>query len=308
MESIFDIQKRIKSVSNTQQITKAMEVVSATKMRKSQELALNAREYAFTAFELLANVSKFDKDKKGGVKMPELFLTNDSKKKLLLVVTSDKSLAGSLNSNVVKKAYKYYQDNPNLDLVVVGKKARDFFAHRGVTAKKVFIGHGDFVDFDQVKELVDYLKEGFLDKSYCGVVAVYTNFISTLKQEPVTRELLPLSEISLIEMVSGLSPERGRYADKRRVELGEDEYLFEPSRQEVLNQLVSRLFQMEIYHITLEANASEHSARMVAMKTASENAQDLVDDLTLEFNKRRQAKITQEIMEITSGSDAISNQ
>lgn len=305
MQSISDIQKRIKSVSNTKQITKAMEVVSATKMRKSQELALSARSYAISAFELLAGLERNREE----LKLPALFQGNKSKKTLLVVMASDKGLAGSLNSNILKKSVAFREkalaEGAEMDVVVVGKKSRDYFAHRDIPTTKTFLGHGDYIDFDQVKELSEFLKQEFLEANYHKIVFAYTNFLSTLKQEAVIRQVLPLSEKGLRDMVEGLLPKKGKYSEEeKRVEKVTD-YLFEPTREEVFNNLVDRLFQMEIYHITLEANASEHSARMVAMKTASENADDIVKDLTLVFNKRRQAKITQEIVEITSGSDAI---
>lgn len=304
MESLNDIKKRIKSVKNTRQITKAMEVVSATKMRKSQERALKARGYAFTAFELLANLDRYE----GRVVKPALFVRpKTGTRTLFIVITSDKGLAGSLNSNVLKKALAYYktQQEKGIDVVVAGKKARDFFRFRGVSIKKEFFGHSDFADFNEAKELTDFVKEAFLAGEYRKVVALYTNFKSTLKQEVSLREILPLSEPSLKEMIEGLTPEKGRYAQEKGERVKVQEYMFEPSPQEVFDELSDRLFQMLIYHIILEANASEHSARMVAMKTASENAQEIVDGLTLEFNKGRQAKITQELVEITSGSDAV---
>jgi F-type H+-transporting ATPase subunit gamma len=312
MKSTADIKKRIRSVSNTQQITKAMEVVSATKMRRAQELALSARPYAFSAFELLANLNKKTTEK--NPKLPKLFLKNKAKNTLLVVIASDKSLAGSLNSNALKKAltfYKNWQEKNNsnknkIDVAVVGKKAKEFFTHRNIEIKRQFFGAGDFADFQEVKELSEYLKTEFLEEVYAEIVVIYTNFLSTLKQEPVIRKILPFSQKTLKQMSEGLRPKTGKFSEEKQLSISLENYLFEPSRQEVLNQLSERLFQMTVYHIILEANASEHSARMVAMKTASENAEEIVDDLTLVFNKRRQAKITQEIVEITSGSDSIS--
>ena len=342
MAALNDIKKRISSVGNTRKITKAMEVVSATKMRKSQERALKARGYAFTAFELLANLEQ-NKE----VKKPALFMRPKGKKTLLIVITSDKGLAGSLNSNVLRKALAFLADQRRLlddradeaysaksatsqresaacDVIVAGKKAHAFFKFRNVPVAKAFFGHGDFADFDEVKELTEFVKTAFLSGDYQRVVAIYTNFRSTLKQEAVIREVLPLKNQNLWEFIEGLAPEHGRYADERRGAADErrsdlrksavsanlcssasSEYLFEPSPQTVYRELAERLFQMIIYHVILEANASEHSARMVAMKTASENAAEIVDDLTLLYNKGRQSKITQELVEITSGSDAV---
>ncbi len=307
MKSSADIKKRIKSVANTQQITKAMEVVSATKMRKSQDLALKARPYAFSAFELLASASK---KMKAGEKMPALLLSNESNKTLAVIVASDKGLAGSLNANVMRKAHAMVNElktKGELDIVTVGKKATAYFTFRKFMVAKEFIGHGDFVDITEMNELHDFISAKFLDGTYGKVVFVYTNFLSTLRQEPVVRQVLPVARENLHEMIEGLTPKTGKFSEPstQNLELETEPYLFEPSREAVLKELTDRLFKMTLYHIQLESNASEHSARMVAMKTASDNASEIVDDLTLIYNKGRQAKITQEIMEITSGSDAV---
>lgn len=306
MASLSDTQKRIKSVKNTRQITKAMEVVSATKMRKAQELALRARPYAFAAFELLASASaKLDPKEK----MPELLTGNRSKKTLAIVIASDKGLAGSLNANVMRKAHKLIEElktQGELDLATVGKKASGYFSFRKVPIVKEFIGHGDFVDITEMAELHDFISSEFLKKTYGKVVFVYTNFLSTLRQEPVVRQVLPITRENLTTMITGLIPERGKYSEQwREIPQEPAPYLYEPSRGRVIRELTDRLFKMELYHIQLESNASEHSARMVAMKTASENAEEIVDELTLIYNKGRQAKITQEIVEITGGAEAV---
>jgi len=309
MKSAADIKKRIKSVANTQQITKAMEVVSATKMRKSQDLALKARPYAFAAFELLASAATRPAD--GGVSaLPQLLTGNKSNKTLAIIIASDKGLAGSLNANVMRKAHAVINDlkaKGDLDIATVGKKATAYFSFRKFPIAKEFVGHGDYVDITEMNELHDFISEKFLDKTYGKVVFVYTNFLSTLRQEPVVRQVLPVARENLYEMIEGLVPQKGKYSELRtkNLELDPEPYLYEPSRERVLQELTDRLFKMTLYHIQLESNASEHSARMVAMKTASDNAGEIVDDLTLIYNKGRQAKITQEIMEITSGSDAV---
>lgn len=307
MKSSADIKKRIKSVANTQQITKAMEVVSATKMRKSQDFALKARPYAFSAFELLASASKKMKE---GEKMPALLSANDSKKTLAIIVASDKGLAGSLNANVMRKAHAMVNElkaKGELDIATVGKKSTAYFTFRKFAIIKEFIGHGDYVDITEMNELHDFISAKFLDGTYGKVVFVYTNFLSTLRQEPVVRQVLPVARENLYEMIEGLAPKTGKYSEiqNSKLEIEREPYLYEPSRERVLQELTDRLFKMTLYHIQLESNASEHSARMVAMKTASDNAGEIVDDLTLIYNKGRQAKITQEIVEITSGSDAV---
>lgn len=333
MPSLSDTQKRIRSVKNTKQITKAMEVVSATKMRRAQELALRARPYAFTAFDLLANASKRLSAKE---KLPALLAGNDSKKTLAIVIASDKGLAGSLNANVMRKAHAALSsfikgggaaapedlqskslttsgplpfEKGEVDLATVGKKTRDYFAFRKFEIVKEFVGHGDYVDIAEMNELHDFILKSYADGVYGKVVFVYTNFLSTLRQEAVVRQALPIIQENLNELIVGLAPEKGRFSElstaDHRPPADPEPYLYEPSRARVISELADRLFKMMLYHIQLEANASEHSARMVAMKTASENAEEIVDNLTLVYNKGRQAKITQEIVEITSGSDAV---
>ena len=309
MPSLSDVQKRIKSVKNTKQITKAMEVVSATKMRRAQELALNARPYAFSAFDLLANASAKLSAKE---KLPVLLTGNDSSKTLAIVVASDKGLAGSLNANVMRKAHAVVNElkaNGELDLATVGKKTRDYFAFRKFPIIKEFIGHGDYVDIAEISDLHDFIFKAYADGVYGKVVFVYTNFLSTLRQEAVVRQALPITREALNELVAGLVPEKGRFSNLQtanyKLPTDIEPYLYEPGRERVIQELADRLFKMMLYHMQLEANASEHSARMVAMKTASENAEEIVDEITLIYNKGRQAKITQEIVEITSGSDAV---
>ena len=319
-----------------------MEVVSATKMRKAQDFALKARPYAFAAFELLASASRKKGDKEA---LPALLLKNKSKKTLAVIIASDKGLAGSLNANVMRKALTILSssvipataspavasgearepesigsgsrvvarddkqkdgNDSEIDLATVGKKSSAYFTFRKFPIVKEFIGHGDYVDITEMHELHDFISSKFLDGTYGKVVFVYTNFLSTLRQEPVVRQVLPIIRENLYELIEGLTPEKGRYANVKDPKDNEEEgYLYEPSREKVLQELADRLFRMTLYHIQLESNASEHSARMVAMKTASDNAAEIVDDLTLIYNKGRQAKITQEIMEITSGSDAV---
>lgn len=307
MPSLSDTQKRIRSVKNTKQITKAMEVVSATKMRRAQELALRARPYAFAAFDLLANASAKLSPKE---KLPALLAGNDSRKTLAIVVASDKGLAGSLNANVMRKAHALVNElkaKGELDLATVGKKTRDYFTFRKFPIVKEFIGHGDYVDIAEMADLHDFIFKSYADGVYGKVVFVYTNFLSTLRQEAVVRQALPITQENLNELIAGLVPQRGRFSEEQRnAQVEPEPYLYEPSRGRVIQELADRLFRMMLYHMQLEANASEHSARMVAMKTASENAEEIVDDLTLIYNKGRQAKITQEIVEITGGAEAVS--
>ncbi|MDP3710582.1 MAG: ATP synthase F1 subunit gamma [bacterium] len=306
MSSLREVKKRIKSVKNTAQITKAMEAVSATKMRKSQEFALRARPYAFAGLNILKNLLVHTQI------VPELLQNRKVKNKCLLVVTSDKGLAGAFNSNVLKKAENWLNSKKKQEepfyLVTVGKKTKDYFERRGFEIFKSFTGFGDFSALKQTMPVADLILNGFKNGQWDEVEAIYTNFRTTLKQEVFLRKILPVRAESVEEIISGLIPERGRYAENLASQPPTTynyEYKFEPSPDEILNNLIPQLLRMNIHHLILESNASEHSARMVAMKNASDNAKELIGDLTLDYNKLRQANITRELIEITAGAEVL---
>jgi len=306
-ESARDIKRRIKSVKNIAQITKAMEAVSANKMRKSQGFALDARGYAVAALKMLENLLLRTRE------LPEILKGRDVKKKLLLVVTADKGLAGAYNSNVLKQAEKWIKDHKkagiDFSVVTVGKKAKEYLGKRAHVIKS-FVGFSDFSKLNQTNPVADAVTGGFMKADWDEVQAVYTQFRTTLKQEVVTRKILPATKEGITEMVEGILPEYGKFAPKGEQNIHAkikyvSEYIYEPDINTILNSLVPRLLHMHIHHIILEANASEHSSRMVAMKNASDNARDLIGGLTLKYNKVRQAGITREIIEITAGSEAL---
>lgn len=324
MLSTKSIKQRIRSVRNIGQITKAMEVVSATKMRKSQEFALKARPYAVASLEMLHNLLSRTPEKL----MPPLLKHRAVKNTLLLVITSDKGLAGALNANVLRKAESRINANRDANqrekllFVTVGKKAAEYFERRSIAIYKSFSGFGDRSTLQQTMPVADLVLEGFLKGEWDQVEAIYMNFRTTLLQEVVVKKILPVTPEDIEEAVAGILPERGRYAQAQtgadftqtnaeRVRVSQSdsayryEYKFEPSPAEILTTLVPQLLRMHVHHIILESNASEHSARMVAMKNASDNAHELIGDLTLAYNKARQAGITNELIEITAGREAL---
>ena len=312
MPSTRDIKRRIRSVKNTSQITKAMEVVSATKMRKSQEAALRGRPYAVTSLEKLKNL--FLRTPDGH--MPPLLLSREVRTTMVVVVTSDKGLAGAFNANVLKKAenmigeYKVLR-RPYM-LVTIGKKAKEYFERRNETIHEAHIGYGDYATPAETHAFADMLIRGFLAETWDEVRAVYTNFRSTLVQQAKTETLLPATEASIEEAIRGILPEKGKYAeDETKYQIPNTKYqykyLFEPSPAEILATLVPELMRIRIHHVILESNASEHSARMIAMKNASENAKELMETLGLAYNKARQSGITRELIEVTAGSEAMHN-
>ncbi len=305
MPSIKTIKQRIKSVKSTSQITKAMEVVSATKMRRSQEFALRARPYAIASLELMHNLLRRSPAR------PPLLKSRPVKKSALLVITSDKGLAGAFNANVLRRAEEWHRLHPGSAIFTVGKKAREYFERRGIPLLKSYSEFGDFTELAQTLPIADRLIAGFLDHEWDEVDAVYTNFRTTLLQEATTKKILPVTEKGIEEMVTGILPQSGKYtADAMSnsqfpIPKYNYEYQFEPSASEILDVLVPQLIRLHIHHIILESNASEHSARMIAMKNASDNAKDIITDLTLVYNKVRQAGITRELTEITAGKEAL---
>ena len=304
MASLKDIKRRIRSVKNTSQITKAMEVVSATKMRRSQGIAIAGRPYALAALDILKNVAGRIAEK------PSLLQRREVKKTLLLVITSDKGLAGAFNSNVLRLVERWMREHAgeNYAVSAVGKKSLSYFTSRGILPERAFTDFGDYVSRDQTEPLSTFLLEEYSLKAWDRVIVFYTNFRTTLKQEAKMIEALPINVTKIEETIKGITPEHGRYAGAKPAEgllRYRYEYKFEPSASEVLEKLLSALFKIQLHHIVLESNASEHSARMVAMKNASENAKELIGELTIDYNKSRQAGITRELTEITGGKEAL---
>ena len=296
-------------------------MVAATKMRKAQEIALASRPYAFAALDFLATISNLD------VKLPELFEKRDSSmgsgqalKVLFVVVSSDKGLAGSFNSSVFKKFEQHmqrdkekYADEEKL-YVAIGEKAFNYLSKKGEKVIKKFISVGDYTTTEQAYPIAKFLINGYLEKTWDRVVIVSMHFKSALKQESHIRRILPIDFDHIADTVKEIIPERGKFAElikEQHISFVPDktklkEYLIEPSAEEALEEMAEHLFFIQVYHLILEANASEHSARRMAMKTASDNASDLGEVLNLEYNKSRQSKITTEISEISAGAEALS--
>jgi F-type H+-transporting ATPase subunit gamma len=312
MESVQNIKRRLKSVQNIGQITKAMELVAATKMRRSQELALNSRPYARAALQILGTLSKLET-----IKTPPILLKRPVKKVLFVVVSSDKGLAGSFNNSVFRETEKFFEkekldfkDKKNL-FVAVGEKSRVFLERKGVNLIKTYIRVGDYTTPSETKSIADFLITGFLEGKWDKVTVFSMHFITALRQKVFRRDIFPIDFKNIRQAASEIIPATGRFS-----ELANDapdyfpaevprEYLIEPSPEIVLNFLARHLVEMQFYHIILEANASEHAARRVAMKNASDNAEKLSSDLELSYNKSRQAAITQEIAEITAGAESL---
>ncbi len=278
-----------------------MEAVSAVKMRKTQNAAFEGRAYARAALSILTRLSGTE-----NVKRHPLAQERGGRKMALLLLTSDKGLAGGLNAGVLKKAVEAIGDRAKSDVVVYayGRKGEEFFRNHGYEVRKSYINKGDDVAIEVMEEIANELSTGFLAGEFDKVVTVYTNFKSTFEQIPTMRRLLPLSLPALTEIVEGIVPAKGKWS-KEMTLAAPPAYEVEPSGDEVLGVLVPRLVAVSLYHMLLEAKASEHSARMVAMKNASDKSKEVVHDLTRKFNKVRQAAITREVSEIVSGSTAL---
>jgi F-type H+-transporting ATPase subunit gamma len=292
MASTRDIRRRIKSVKNTRQITKAMELVAASKMKKAQQAALAGRPYA----ELMARMLAALADRVEEAHHP--FLTKrDVKTRGIILVTSDKGLAGPLNANLFKLVTEI---KTPAKYVVIGRKGTQFIArtHRDLLAD---FSVTDRVAFAEVKVVAEFMVKQFLEGVVDTVEIIWPRFKNTLIQVPTLLPLLPLTSIK--DVIADLQSDAGE-GSTTKLNAAEQQMIFEPDPETVLNALLPLYVNREIHQQVLDAKASEHSARMVAMKTAKDNATKLLGDLTLEYNKARQAAITQEILEISAASFA----
>lgn len=302
-----DIRRKIKSIKNTRQITKAMELVSASKMRRAIANTLAIRPYARLARALLGNLS----DRTDPFVHP-LLAKRNVKNTLVILVSTDRGLCGGLNTQLFRKLTEYLsaekkkESPPEISFIAVGKKAQEFLRRANqkvIAAYNAMSNHPTMKDTFALSKMVleDYVA-GLYDK----VTLIYTDFISVVSQKPTVRRLLPLSKSALEEMVEGLETKaHHEQADVDAETSKFAEYKFEPSPDDVLKMLLPRLTEMQIYQAILEATAAEHSARMFAMRNASENAAEFIADLTLAYNQIRQASITAELAEISAGRAAL---
>jgi F-type H+-transporting ATPase subunit gamma len=291
MPSTRDIRRRIRSVKNTAQITKAMQMVAASKMRKAQQAALAGRPYAALMNQVLAEVCHHA----GDFRHP-LMEERPGERLALITVSTDKGLCGALNSNLLREAVKF--DKETTLYVTAGRKAAQFVARTRRRLAAEFT-YKDAPLFSDARAISNFAQDLFLKEEADRVDLLFTNFISTLTQKPDVRTLLPVGEIKAVH--AGMSSEM---RDDKLLK-GPTEFLFEPSAKQVLGALLPHYLNFQVYQILLEAKASEHSARMVAMKNATDNAQQLIKDLTLQYNKLRQANITKELLEIASAAMAL---
>ncbi|NNC88415.1 MAG: ATP synthase F1 subunit gamma [Akkermansiaceae bacterium] len=295
MANLRDIRRRIKSVKNTSQITKAMQLVAAAKMKKAQDQAVAGREYSDRLNAVLANLKETIEEEHALLKTPS------GGKEMMLVISTDKGLCGGLNTNLLKRVNAETSDDA--DFMTVGRKLRLALAKRKRNLVADWEVH-DPVPFADAKPIATYLTEQFLSGKYSSIKVAFTNFETTLTQTPWISQVLPIEASKLAERreFEGLGEEIPEV--KKEASFTAD-YVFEPSPQGVLDNLLPLYINYQIYQMLLESRASEHSARMVAMKSATDNAESMIKDLTLEYNKVRQAAITSELLEITTAMKAM---
>jgi F-type H+-transporting ATPase subunit gamma len=287
MANLRDIRRRIKSVKNTAQITRAMQLVAAAKMKKAQDQALAGREYSSHLTQVL-----FDIRQNFSEESHPLLEKREGNRELVLVISTDKGLCGPLNTNLARKLRALA--SPDADYVTVGRKLRVLLEKLGSNIVADFVVK-DPVPFAQTRPIAKFLTEQFLSGKYDKVSIAFTNFINTLRQEPEVLTLLPIREQANAEVFG---------ADTITADRGHD-FTFEPNAAEVLAAILPLYVNYEVFQAHVESRASEHSARMVAMKSATDNAKKFIKELTLEYNKLRQGAITAELLEITTAMKAM---
>lgn len=304
MASLRDLRSRISSVKNTQQVTRAMKMVAAAKLRRAQENIFKTRPYAYKISEIIARL----KDRLDHSEHPLFQEREDVNNVLLVIVTADRGLAGGFNANVIKRAeeeiretYSQHQEEGRLFLLCVGKKGHEHFSHRGYQLVGDFRGVFDKLSFNRADEISSVAEEGFMEGKWDEVHLVYNEFKNTISQNRIVEPFLPIPAERFLTPVmeselSHLEEEDHQF---------ENDMIYEPGVHGILDMLVPRFLNYKIWRILLDSNAAEQGARMVAMDNATNNANDLLKDLKLKYNRARQDAITKELIEITSGADAL---
>lgn len=319
------IKRRIQSVKNTKKITKAMEMISAVKMRKATDAALGTRQYATLALDIMTHLSQLEEPNYA------LLEIRPVKNILLVLVSSNKGLCGSFNSNLFKKTKQLTKENIEnlakhringkngkfdeikpekditIDIIGIGKRSAGFAKKNGFNLLSVYEDINEKPEYESMIPISKDIIKAYKEKKYDKVVVAFTDYKSSIAQEPKIRQILPLSEVDLEKMIAGAGGDQSIAENKKadKIDFEIETYLFEPGLEIIIEKIIPKLVEIQLYQAVLESSASEHSARMVAMKNASEAAEEMISDLTLTFNKARQASITQEISEISGGAAAL---
>ncbi|MNJ91084.1 ATP synthase gamma chain [compost metagenome] len=293
MASLKDIRARIESTKNTQQITKAMKLVSAAKLRKAQNNIVNMRPYALTLRKVIADIAVTNK-----VSHPLMEQKEQVKKVLLVVISSDRGLCGAFNTNINKFTETYHKENSSkvekIDFLFVGRKAHDYFAKRGITAVDYITRLDKDISYELAAKVAKRVLQDYLEGQYDEVRIIHNEFKSAISQNVVCETILPID--------FGLSTFKANADAQANFSV---DMIFEPSPEQIIEQLLEKHFDLQVYRCMSESVAGEHGARMSAMENATNNARDMINKLTLTYNKVRQEKITTELTEIVSGAEAL---
>ncbi len=307
MPGTKEIKRRITSVKNTKKITKAMELVAASKMKRAVNATLASRLYSSYSWEILTSISENAK-----YATNPYFLEQDSKdgvKKILVVlITSNRGLCGSYNAQAIKKSItllkQLEQEGANIDFLPIGKKGLTSISRLKKNFKATFNELPDTISMRDISPISKLILDEYNNKNYQEVFIVYTDFISALTQAPKIKQILPIKKETLKDFIDSVGENKEKESDFKN-DTKKVDYLFEGKFDILLDTLANKIIQMQIYQMLLESNASEQSARMMAMKNASDASGEMIDDLTLAFNKARQANITREISEISAGMASV---
>lgn len=287
MPSLKALRTRIASVKNTQKITRAMKMVAAARLRRSQQRILELRSYAIKTMEVLSSVAK----RAGDEEVHPLLARRPAKKIMIVVLTSDRGLAGAFNTSISKRAFLMIKEEEAkgnvVTAAVVGRKGRDYLRRRGVTISHEFTGIFEKLSVEKAGEIARVIVDEYVRKDLDAVYLAYNEFKSAITQKVVIEPLLPITPMELPESTTAI------------------DFIYEPNKTALLDRLLPMYVEIEIYRALLESVASEHGARMTAMENATRNASDMIDRLTLQFNRARQAAITKELMEIIGGAEAL---
>jgi F-type H+-transporting ATPase subunit gamma len=318
MPSLLDIKRRIRSVKNTQQITKAMKMVAAAKLRRSQDRILGTRPYALELAKVTrklaqaARTAALDASMEEAAEEPESFEAEESdagegaggvhpllevrpeEKVLLVVVTGDRGLAGAFNANVLRRARKTLERWSNVELLLLGRKGADFFGRRQIPIRRAHRELFTEVTYPAAREIAEDVARAYAEGEYDAVYVIYNRFRSVMQQELTEERLLPIP----------VGPGSDEAPAGSAAETGTD-YLFEPSPEGILARILPRYVTFQVYRVLLESQAAEHAARMTAMDSATSNAGEMIEKLTLHYNRARQAAITKELIEVVSGANAL---
>lgn len=287
MPTLRDIKRRITSIKSTQQITKAMKMVAASKLRRAQERIFEARPYAIKMSSVITDLALRTK----GEEYPLLGRRTGSNKIEVLVLTSDRGLCGALNANILRRASELIRskkkDNYEVSVSTIGRKGRDFFRKRNINIRKIWVGLSGRIIYSNAQEVAGDLLKNYTEGVFDELYVVYNEFKSAMQQRVVVERLFPIEP------------------EKAEEETQHGDYLYEPSADAILDTLLKKHIEVQIFRSLLESEASEQGARMTAMDNATRNAKDLIERLTLQYNKARQAAITKELMEVVSGAEAL---